>query len=303
MPGQQEQPIIWHPSPNFGERPADSAIDMLVLHYTGMLSGELALERMCDPASQVSAHYMIEEDGCIYQLVAEGKRAWHAGRGQWRGCCDVNSRSIGIEIVNPGHEFGYRPFAVRQIDALKALCQAILARHDIPAHHIIAHSDLAPDRKEDPGELFPWQQLAAEGIGLWPREGAENPQSDKDDANNATSQHTYHDDQIVTAIAAGEHTPPQNTAALSDNAGEGDGNSEGDDNEAAPAATSSQTENEDCEALFDSLLLQFGYGPGDPVHNRVAFQRHWRPSCLNGQADAQSIAILKDLIDQCPPLS
>lgn len=247
MPEHSEQPIIWHPSPNFGERPAETAIDMLVLHYTGMPSGEMALERMCDPASQVSAHYMIEEDGCIYQLVAEAKRAWHAGRGQWRGCCDVNSRAIGIEIVNPGHEFGYRPFAVRQIDALKVLIKAILARHDIPPHHIIAHSDMAPERKEDPGELFPWHQLAAEGIGLWPRDETGSPPD-----------------------------PTGDTSPLRD-------------------------ENADCEALFDSLLLQFGYGPGDPVHNRFAFQRHWRPTCLNGHADAHSIAILKDLIAQCPP--
>ncbi|OKH88213.1 hypothetical protein LF95_16310 [Thalassospira sp. TSL5-1] len=288
-------PIIWHPSPNFGERPADSTIDMLVLHYTGMPSGEMALERMCDPASQVSAHYMIEEDGCIYQLVAETKRAWHAGRGQWRGCSDVNSRSIGIEIVNPGHEFGYRPFAVQQIDALKALCKAILARHDIPAHHIIAHSDMAPDRKEDPGELFPWQQLAAEGIGLWPDEEAINPPSKTEKTAENTDQSTYHDDQVSTAIAAGEHYPPQNTAALSE--------SDAGTHRPNPAedATSSKHEHTDCEALFDSLLLQFGYGPGDPIHNRVAFQRHWRPSCLNGHADAQSIAILKDLIAQCPP--
>ncbi|RCK49923.1 hypothetical protein TH25_13035 [Thalassospira profundimaris] len=288
MPEHSEQPIIWHPSPNFGERPAETAIDMLVLHYTGMPSGEMALERMCDPASQVSAHYMIEEDGCIYQLVAEAKRAWHAGRGQWRGCCDVNSRAIGIEIVNPGHEFGYRPFAVRQIDALKVLIKAILARHNIPAHHIIAHSDMAPDRKEDPGELFPWHQLAAEGIGLWPREDAANPSSD-------TSQNTFEDAQVNTAIAAGEHhTSPKNIAALSV------------DETGSPPDPTGDTpplrdENADCEALFDSLLLQFGYGPGDPVHNRVAFQRHWRPTCLNGHADAQSIAILKDLIAQCPP--
>ncbi|PKR54925.1 N-acetylmuramoyl-L-alanine amidase [Thalassospira marina] len=302
MPGQQgpnAQPIIWQPSPNFGDRPADCAIDMLVLHYTGMPSGEAALARMCDPASQVSAHYMVEEDGCIYQLVTEAKRAWHAGRGQWRGCTDVNSRSIGIEIVNPGHEFGYRPFAVRQMDAVIALCKAILGRHTIPAHNIIAHSDMAPERKEDPGELFPWEQFAVEGIGLWPRIDA----SDHSPQNTAEiitpengfsgSQSPYHDDKVASAIAAEKQTSRQNAAALMDGIAV----------DAANGNDNTQNGSEDCEALFDRLLLQFGYGPGDPVYNRIAFQRHWRPHRLDGRADAQSIAILKDLIDQCPPLS
>lgn len=157
-----------HPSPNFGDRPADSSIDILVLHYTGMQTGTAALERLCDPESSVSAHYLIKEDGRIFRLVDENKRAWHAGRGCWQECTDVNSRSIGIEIVNPGHEFGYRPFPDAQIRSVIALCQDILTRHAIPADRIIAHSDMAPDRKEDPGELFPWDRLAQNGIGLWP---------------------------------------------------------------------------------------------------------------------------------------
>lgn len=160
--------IIAHPSPNCGDRPDGVPIDILVLHYTGMQSGKAALDRLCDPAASVSSHYLVEEYGTIFQLVDEDKRAWHAGRGQWQECDDVNSSSIGIEIVNPGHEFGYRPFPDIQIDAVIALCRDILTRHDIRPDRIIAHSDMAPDRKEDPGELFPWDRLAANGIGLWP---------------------------------------------------------------------------------------------------------------------------------------
>lgn len=160
--------IIDHPSPNFGDRPKNSQIDILVLHYTGMQSGQEAIDRLCDPASSVSSHYLIEEDGRIFRLVDEEKRAWHAGRGEWQKCVDVNSNSIGIEIVNPGHEFGYRAFPDIQIKSVIELCQDILGRHTIPASRIIAHSDMAPDRKEDPGELFPWQELAKHGIGLWP---------------------------------------------------------------------------------------------------------------------------------------
>lgn len=160
--------IISHPSPNFGDRPDGCPIDILILHYTGMQSGQAALERLCDPASSVSSHYLIEEDGRIFQLVNEDKRAWHAGVGGWQECRDVNSHSIGIEIVNPGHEFGYRPFPNIQIQSVIDLTKDILTRHNIPAGRIIGHSDMAPDRKEDPGELFPWQQLAENGIGLWP---------------------------------------------------------------------------------------------------------------------------------------
>ncbi|MEQ9345796.1 MAG: N-acetylmuramoyl-L-alanine amidase [Thalassospira sp.] len=160
--------VIDHPSANFGPRPDNCPIDILVLHYTGMQSGKDALDRLCDPDSSVSCHYLVEEDGRIFRLVDEDKRAWHAGRGNWQNCIDVNSHSIGIEIVNPGHEFGYRPFPDDQITSVIALCQDILTRHHIPTDRIIAHSDMAPDRKEDPGEFFPWKLLAENGIGLWP---------------------------------------------------------------------------------------------------------------------------------------
>ena len=161
--------MIHTPSPNFG--PRQGGVDMLVLHYTGMTSAAAALARLCDPAAEVSAHYLIDEDGAIHALVAEEMRAWHAGRSWWRGETDVNSRSIGIELVNPGHEFGYRPFPPAQIAALVDLAGGILARHPIPPRNVVGHADVAPARKQDPGELFPWAALAAKGIGLWPEAG------------------------------------------------------------------------------------------------------------------------------------
>ena len=160
--------MIERPSPNHDDR-GGAAIDMLVLHYTGMVSAEAALARLCDPASKVSAHYTIGEDGTVYALVPEARRAWHAGLSFWAGMRNVNACSIGIELVNPGHEFGYRAFPAAQIAALKNLCRDILARHPIPAARVLGHSDIAPARKEDPGELFPWAELAADGIGLWPQ--------------------------------------------------------------------------------------------------------------------------------------
>ncbi|MCA1940532.1 MAG: N-acetylmuramoyl-L-alanine amidase [Caenispirillum bisanense] len=156
-------------SPNHGPRAEGLRVDMLVLHYTGMRSAQDALKRLCDKSSDVSAHWLVEEDGTLHCLVPEGRRAWHAGVSSWRGRTDINSRSIGVEIVNPGHEFGYRPFPAVQIEAVIGLCRDILARHPgIPARNVVGHSDVAPLRKEDPGELFDWKRLAAEGVGLWP---------------------------------------------------------------------------------------------------------------------------------------
>ena len=153
------------PSANFDPRQAPP--DMLVLHYTGMCTGAAALERLRDPAAQVSAHYVVEEDGRIFRLVAEERRAWHAGVASWRGQSDVNGASIGVEIVNPGHEFGYRAFPQAQIDAVIALVADIRSRWTIDDGCIVGHSDVAPERKQDPGELFPWQTLAEAGHGLW----------------------------------------------------------------------------------------------------------------------------------------
>ena len=167
-PAPASASMIEKPSPNCGPRPAGATIDMLILHYTGMDSAAAALMRMCDAAARVSAHYMIDEDGTVYRLVDEAMRAWHAGASSWRGAGNINDRSIGIELVNPGHEFGYRPFPAPQMTALTGLCGEILARHPIPPANLLGHSDVAPSRKQDPGELFDWQALAAAGIGLWP---------------------------------------------------------------------------------------------------------------------------------------
>ena len=158
-------------SPNFDDRDNNTPIDMLVLHYTGMQTAEAALDRLCDAAAKVSAHYVIDEDGLVAPLVVEDKRAWHAGVSFWRGASDINARSIGIELVNPGHEFGYRAFPDAQMAALIDLAGGILGRHSIPARNVVGHSDVAPARKSDPGELFDWAGLAAAGIGLWPDAG------------------------------------------------------------------------------------------------------------------------------------
>jgi N-acetylmuramoyl-L-alanine amidase len=160
--------FIDRPSPNHDARPGGAAIDMAVLHYTGMESAAAALARLGDPAARVSAHYLIDEDGALYRLVAEDRRAWHAGVSSWQRASDINSRSIGIELVNPGHEFGYRAFPEAQMAALLPLCQEIVARHAIPRARVLGHSDVAPSRKTDPGELFDWARLASAGLGLWP---------------------------------------------------------------------------------------------------------------------------------------
>ncbi len=156
------------PSPNQGPRPRGLPVDMLVLHYTGMHSAEAAVARLCDRGAEVSSHYVVNEDGRILCLVDEERRAAHAGVSYWRGHEALNDRSVGIEIVNPGHEWGYRTYPEPQIEALEALCLRIIARHPIPSRNVVGHSDVAPDRKQDPGELFPWRRLASRGIGLWP---------------------------------------------------------------------------------------------------------------------------------------
>lgn len=208
------------PSPNHDARP--QPIDMLVLHYTGMVSGAAAIARLRDPVAKVSSHYVVEEDGAVFRLVPEERRAWHAGISHWRGETGLNGRSIGIEIVNPGHEFGYRPFPALQMAAVCDLCLAILARHPIRARDVVAHSDIAPDRKEDPGELFDWEGLAANGVGLWPTSPA------PDDARDATS--------LLGAIGYRTDLP-------------------------------------------SAVLLR-------------AFQRHWRPSRVDGIADAETMVRL-----------
>jgi len=217
--------LIDRPSPNQDAR-GGAPVDILILHYTGMTSGEAALTRLCDPAAKVSAHYAIDEDGTVYAMVPEARRAWHAGISFWAGARDINTRSIGIELANPGHEFGYRPFPDAQISALTALCRQILDRHPIQPWRVLGHSDVAPARKDDPGELFPWAGMAAAGIGLW--------------------------------------------AAPGEDLG---------------------------EAAVAPLLARYGYDPDASLEKTVtAFQRHFRPSRVDGIADRETRAMLSGLI-------
>ncbi len=228
--------IIDRPSPNHDERGVP--VDMLILHYTGMRSAQEAIDRLRDPEAAVSSHYVVDEDGTVLRLVPEDRRAWHAGISFWRGHTALNARSVGIEIVNPGHEWGYRDFPVLQLAAVCDLSLEILARHPIPARNVIGHSDVAPDRKQDPGERFDWQSLAANGVGLWP-----------------------------------EDVPDLGTGGIV----------------------------RDAASLWDvrRALRAIGYdvapeGALDPALSLVlrAFQRHWRPEAVTGQADAGTLARL-----------
>ncbi len=154
--------IIDRPSPNFDTRAAP--VTIIVLHYTGMQSAAAAIERLADPAARVSAHWVVAEDGQVVRMVDEANRAWHAGKSWWRGVTDVNSASVGIEIVNPGHEFGYRPFPDEQMASVETLVAAAMARFGVAPGNVVGHSDVAPARKDDPGELFDWPRLAARGL-------------------------------------------------------------------------------------------------------------------------------------------
>ena len=230
--------IVERPSPNHDARAA--AIDMLVLHYTGMKTADEALARLIDPSAKVSAHYTIDTGGRVYRHVPEERRAWHAGASFWAGRTALNDCSIGIELVNPGHEFGYIPFTDDQIASLIVLAQGIVARHAIPAARVLAHSDVAPARKTDPGELFPWPRLAENGIGVWP-------------------------------------SPlPRGGALSSSEARQGEG-------------------------VVAADLARFGYGVPPEVDVPLeavvtAFQRHFRPSCIDGVADSECAAILESLL-------
>jgi N-acetylmuramoyl-L-alanine amidase len=155
------------PSPNHGERKEGRRPTMLILHYTGMPDEGEALQWLCNPISQVSAHYFVFEDGRVVQIVPEARRAWHAGVSSWDGEADINSSSIGIEIANPGHPGGLPPFGDDQIEGVIALAKDIVTRWRMPMHRVLAHSDVAPGRKQDPGELFPWERLHRAGVGHW----------------------------------------------------------------------------------------------------------------------------------------
>ena len=222
-------PIVELPSPNQDER--GCLVDMLILHYTGMQTAQAAIERLRDADAAVSSHYVVDEDGTVLRLVPEDRRAWHAGVSHWRGNTALNARSIGIEIVNPGHEFGYRDFPVLQLAAVCDLCLSILTRHDIPARNVLGHSDVAPDRKEDPGERFDWWALAENGVGIWPKNSPD----------------------------LGTTGPIRDAVTL---------------------------------RPVRAALAEIGYrvapeGALDPALSGVlrAFQRHWRPEAITGQAD------------------
>ncbi len=226
------------PSPNHDARPDATPIDMIVLHYTGMPTAAAALARLADPAAEVSAHYVVAEDGLIWRMVPETRRAWHAGVSYWRGASDINARSIGIEIVNPGHEGSCPPYPVLQLAVVCDLCLDIISRHPIPARNIVGHSDIAPERKRDPGEKFDWEGLARNGVGLWP--------------------------DGVPDLGTGGAV--RDAASL-----------------------------RDVRAALDEIGYRVApEGALDPALATVlrAFQRHWRPEAITGQADAGTLARL-----------
>jgi N-acetylmuramoyl-L-alanine amidase len=217
---------ILRPSPNFNDR--NLPVWIIVLHYTGMPSAAAAIDHLAKPESKVSAHWVVAEDGQVVQMVDETRRAWHAGRSFWRGCTDVNSASVGIEIVNPGHEFGYRPFPDPQIAAVETLVANAMQRFAIDRSNVIGHSDVAPARKEDPGELFPWPRLAAKGL--------------------------------AAAVPAGGFDPAWNDLGTA------------------------------------RALARYGYDTTDPKAAVIAFQRRFRPSNIDGEIDAETRTILRNLL-------
>jgi N-acetylmuramoyl-L-alanine amidase len=247
MTGSADSPLAarFVASPNHGERRRRGRPNCIILHYTGMPTGEAALKTLTDSASVVSAHYLVWEDGSIDQLVSERRRAWHAGKSSWKGESDINSVSVGIEIVNPGHDGGLPPFPERQIAATIALSRDICSRWAIPPERVLAHSDVAPGRKQDPGEAFPWAALWRGGVGHW----------------------------TAPVPAAG--------AALFAHEEEG------------PPVRSLQ-----------AMLALYGYGVEiTGIYDRqtrqtvAAFQRHFRPERVDGEADASTVSTLKALIE------
>lgn len=234
-------------SPNYNSRQG-RAVSMIVLHYTGMQDVEAAIERLCDEAAQVSAHYVVEESGLVHQLVDEEENAWHAGVSFWRGRQGVNPHSVGIEFVNPGHEWGYRPFPAAQMEAAAELCAGILSRHAIRPWDVVGHSDVAPMRKDDPGEYFDWAMLARRGVGLWPHTHPESNPSGP----------------LLHPGEAGERV-----------------------------------------AHLQSDLALYGYdlpvtGRFDEITRKtvLAFQRHFRPSALDGIWDGKCAGLLASLNTQ-----
>lgn len=235
-------------SPNFGKRRDGLSANALILHYTGMASGTAAEDWLCDPRSEVSSHYLVHEDGRIVQMVGESDRAWHAGRGSWKGVSDVNSFSIGIEIVNPGHNLGYPDFPDVQMDAVTRLCRDIVGRYRIVPERVLAHSDVAPRRKIDPGEKFPWARLAAHGVGHF------------------VAPHPI------------DHEARDDGARLR----------QGDRGAAV----------EELQSMLSSYGYEAGISgvyDGQTIGVVEAFQRHFRPRCVDGIADRSTIETLRAL--------
>ena len=185
--------IVDAPSPNFGPRAQGKKVKYLILHYTGVKTSFEAMRLLqgSDPKHPVSAHYLVDEEGGVIRFVDENMRAWHAGKSYWEREEDINSCSIGIEIQNPGHEFGYRPFPEEQMKVVAELCHGIIERHNILPAHVLAHSDIAPERKEDPGELFPWQALSEQGIGLWPDIASDESDEEAEDIGAILTKYGY----------------------------------------------------------------------------------------------------------------
>jgi len=252
--------ILETPSPNFNERP--SAIDSVILHYTDMVTAEAALAWLVNPLSRVSAHYLIDEEGHVYRMVNEEHRAWHAGESYWQGRTNLNDCSIGIELANPGHSHGYRPFPEAQIQSLITLCLDIKTRWRISSSRILGHSDIAPRRKKDPGHLFPWEILAQEGLGLWP---APLQEPERGGIMDFLSQFRDEIGLLTHATLAFQrhfqfHKVPQ-------------------------------------ERELMKLLFQLGYEPESPHHTLLAFQRHFQPHKVDGIADPETYALLQGLLN------
>lgn len=255
-----------HGSANFGARQGAGASgpDMLILHYTGMHSCAKAIEWLADARSNVSCHYVVDEDGTITQMVSESQRAWHAGAGAWAGHKDINSLSVGIEIHNLGHELGYPDFPEDQIAAVEALARDIVTRQDIAPARVLAHSDVAPLRKGDPGEKFPWARLAEAGVGLWVEPAS------VDEA-----------DEGLGYFEKGAKS--------------------GSDLAVAARAFTAEQQQQVAEARM--LMAQFGYEVEQsavfdlPLHKTLlAFQRHFRPARCDGRLDGSTMATLRQLV-------